>query len=326
MSARTVLSFSRDLEFVSQTELAKRMGCQPERWLRATLKELIDNALDACEEAGEVDPEIKVDITGNSLSVSDNGPGIPPELVARLCDRSRRTSTREAYAAPDRGSQGNALQTIMCLQFGLGLDVGRHLHRQPRRPPRDHPAREPPRPERRDRARHERLPRRAGHLRWPDLARPALPRRDLASDQRPRMAESARRVPPDRRRRHDHLGSNRPDQEVDARPADPAALVHPRPLRPPRAPGDRQRSRDHRPTVSRDLPGPDRPFTALPDRRRLRPHRPAFARAPGRLGQEGRSRPGRRPADLHGEFLPRPEARRARRGRQGIGLRLDLQS
>ena len=41
--ARTVLSFSRDLEFVSQTELAKRTGCQPERWLRATLKELIDN-------------------------------------------------------------------------------------------------------------------------------------------------------------------------------------------------------------------------------------------------------------------------------------------
>jgi hypothetical protein len=122
MSARTVLSFSRDLEFVSQTELAKRMGCQPSHWLRATLKELIDNALDACEEAG-VEPEIRVDVhPGKVLSVADNGPGIPPELVARQCDRSRRTSTREAYAAPDCGSQGNALQTIMCLQFGFGLD------------------------------------------------------------------------------------------------------------------------------------------------------------------------------------------------------------
>jgi hypothetical protein len=41
---RVVLSFSRDLEFATETELAKRMGCQKHYWLRATLKELIDNA------------------------------------------------------------------------------------------------------------------------------------------------------------------------------------------------------------------------------------------------------------------------------------------
>ena len=43
-----------------------------------------------------------------------------PELVERLCIRSERTSTREAYAASDRGAQGNALQVLMALPLGLG--------------------------------------------------------------------------------------------------------------------------------------------------------------------------------------------------------------
>ena len=106
---RAILSFSRDLEFATEPELAKRMGCPRTLWLRAAVKELIDNALDACEEAG-IAPEITIDDRERPpLTVADNGPGMPPELVERLCVRSERTSTREAYAAPDRGSQGNAL-------------------------------------------------------------------------------------------------------------------------------------------------------------------------------------------------------------------------
>jgi hypothetical protein len=122
VSARSVLSFSRDLEFATATELAKRMGCELCYWLRATLKELMDNSLDACEEAGATTPSIIVSVIGNELIVGDNGPGMSPELVERLCVRSERTSTREAYAAPDRGSQGNALPTIMALPFGLGRE------------------------------------------------------------------------------------------------------------------------------------------------------------------------------------------------------------
>jgi signal transduction histidine kinase len=104
VSARAILSFSRDLEFATETELAKRMGCSRCFWLRATLKELIDNALDAAEEAGLGAPSILVCIEDGALTVADNGPGMPPELVERLCVRSGRTSTREAYAAPDRGA------------------------------------------------------------------------------------------------------------------------------------------------------------------------------------------------------------------------------
>ena len=120
MNARSILSFSRDLEFATEAELAKRMGCERAFWLRATLKELIDNALDSAEEAGIASPEIRIRVSDDTLTVADDGPGMSAELVERLCNRSERTSTREAFAAPDRGSQGNALQVIMSLPFGFG--------------------------------------------------------------------------------------------------------------------------------------------------------------------------------------------------------------
>jgi hypothetical protein len=118
---RAVLSFSRDLEFATEPELAKRMGCPRQLWLRAAVKELTDNALDAAEEAG-ITPEIAVEVDAAVVTVTDNGPGMAPELVERLCVRSERTSSRDAYASPDRGAQGNALQVIMALPLGLGRD------------------------------------------------------------------------------------------------------------------------------------------------------------------------------------------------------------
>jgi hypothetical protein len=114
-------SFARDLEFASEAELAKRMGCPPALWLRAAVKELIDNALDAAEEAG-VQPEIETEVDGHRVTIIDNGPGIAPEVVELLCRRELRTSSREAYAEPARGAQGNALQVLMCLRLGFGLD------------------------------------------------------------------------------------------------------------------------------------------------------------------------------------------------------------
>ena len=89
---------------------------------RAAVKELLDNALDACEEAG-VEPEIRVALDAAYVTVADNGPGMPPELVEQLCVRSERTSAREAYAAPDRGAQGNALQVPMALGLADGAEV-----------------------------------------------------------------------------------------------------------------------------------------------------------------------------------------------------------
>ena len=37
-----------------------------------------------------------------------------------------RTAAREAYPTPERGRQGNALQVLMCLAFGLGWERVEH--------------------------------------------------------------------------------------------------------------------------------------------------------------------------------------------------------
>jgi DNA topoisomerase VI subunit B len=88
------------------------------------LKELADNALDACEEAG-IAPVIEVTAHDGKITVADNGPGIPAETVAKVLDYSVRVSSREAYVAPDRGAQGNALKTLMAMPFVLDGSAGR---------------------------------------------------------------------------------------------------------------------------------------------------------------------------------------------------------
>jgi DNA topoisomerase VI subunit B len=87
------------------------------------LKELCDNAIDACEAAG-VAPEIgiRVGYSGDKLhvSVNDNGAGIPSDLVARVIDYNTHTSDKALYRTPSRGQQGNALKTIVAMPFALG--------------------------------------------------------------------------------------------------------------------------------------------------------------------------------------------------------------
>ena len=76
------------------------------------------------EEAG-IAPEIAVQVEPGAITVVDNGPGMPPETVADILDFSSRVSSREAYVAPDRGAQGNALKTIPAMPFVLDGEAGR---------------------------------------------------------------------------------------------------------------------------------------------------------------------------------------------------------
>ena len=122
--ARTTFRTSRLLEFCSRKELIAQTGHEPDAWPLVALKEMIDNALDGCEEAG-VAPEIRIRLTRSSLTVTDNGPGIAPETVASILDFTTRTSSREAYVSPTRGAQGNALKTILAMPFVLDGEVGR---------------------------------------------------------------------------------------------------------------------------------------------------------------------------------------------------------
>ena len=121
---RTTFRTSRLLEFCSRKELVAQTGHEPDAWPLVALKELVDNALDACEEAG-VPPEIAVQVEPGAITVADNGPGMPPETVADILDFSSRVSSREAYVAPDRGAQGNALKTILAMPFVLDGAAGR---------------------------------------------------------------------------------------------------------------------------------------------------------------------------------------------------------
>ena len=79
---RTTFRTSRLLEFCSPKELTAQTGHEPDDWPLVILKELVDNALDACEEAG-ITPAIGV--TGRAWQdpVRDNGPGMPPTTVDR---------------------------------------------------------------------------------------------------------------------------------------------------------------------------------------------------------------------------------------------------
>jgi DNA topoisomerase VI subunit B len=122
--SRTTLKISRLLDFCSRKELVAQTGHAEADWPLVVLKELADNALDACEEAG-LAPEIRVKVDQNGITVTDNGPGIPPETVDGVVDFSARVSNKEAYVSPTRGAQGNALMTLVAMPFVLNGKDGR---------------------------------------------------------------------------------------------------------------------------------------------------------------------------------------------------------
>ena len=121
---RVTLSTSRLLDFCNRKEMIAQTGHQPDAWPLVILKELIDNALDACEEAG-IAPVVSVEVDRKGITVKDNGPGIPVATIKSILDFSVRVSSREAYIAPDRGAQGNALKTVVAMPFVLDGKQGR---------------------------------------------------------------------------------------------------------------------------------------------------------------------------------------------------------
>ena len=64
---RSTFEISRELEFFSEKELTMQIGHDRNLWPIALLKELIDNALDACEMAGFA-PVLEVTATDTEIS------------------------------------------------------------------------------------------------------------------------------------------------------------------------------------------------------------------------------------------------------------------
>jgi DNA topoisomerase VI subunit B len=121
---RSTLSTPRLLDFFSERELTTQIGHPKRDWPLVIGKELIDNSLDACEDAS-VPPEITMKVDKNSITVIDNGPGLPAATVGGVVDFSVRASSREHYVSPTRGAQGFGLKSAVAMPFVLDTNLGR---------------------------------------------------------------------------------------------------------------------------------------------------------------------------------------------------------
>jgi DNA topoisomerase VI subunit B len=113
---RHTFTASRALEFFSEKELTMQIGHSWPFWSLALVKELIDNALDACETSG-IAPRIVVQVAPDAVTVHDNGPGLPVATLARSLDYLTRTSDKSHYVSPTRGQLGNALKCVWAAPF-----------------------------------------------------------------------------------------------------------------------------------------------------------------------------------------------------------------
>jgi DNA topoisomerase VI subunit B len=119
---RVAFKVSRLMEFCTIRELQNQTGHSYDDWALVVLKELMDNALDACEEV-EVASVISIDVKDGSITIEDNAGGIDPATIESILDYTVRVSSREAYCSPTRGAQGNALKTILAMAFVLQREV-----------------------------------------------------------------------------------------------------------------------------------------------------------------------------------------------------------
>src|SRR5262245_25282677 len=109
---RVAFRVSRLMEFCSERELVNQTGHGTYDWLLMVLKELMDNALDACEEA-EVAPVIEVEVTIDprgpiTISVRDNASGFEADTIESILDYTIRVSSHEAYVSPTTEPQGRS--------------------------------------------------------------------------------------------------------------------------------------------------------------------------------------------------------------------------
>jgi DNA topoisomerase VI subunit B len=122
---RITFKTSRLLDFVGERELTAQIGHPADEWPAVILKELMDNAIDACEEA-EVAPSLSIAVSSSkgTITITDNGPGIDSATITGILNYTIRVSSREAYVSPSRGAQGNALKTLVAMGFALSGERG----------------------------------------------------------------------------------------------------------------------------------------------------------------------------------------------------------
>jgi DNA topoisomerase VI subunit B len=119
---RVHIERSRLMEYLNINDLRAMTGLSPQDFHKAIIKELVDNALDACEERGVI-PVVSVEAYRENgqyhYKVADNGGGMTEEVIRKILNFETRTSSKEAYRAPTRGAQGNALKTVFGIPIAL---------------------------------------------------------------------------------------------------------------------------------------------------------------------------------------------------------------
>jgi hypothetical protein len=115
---RELFETKRQLEYFSAKELSMQLGAEPRRWGVVLMKELIDNALDACETAG-TPPNITISVTPHGFTVADNGLGMTQALIDRSLNYDTRTSDKTYYVSPSRGPLGNALKCAWAAPYAV---------------------------------------------------------------------------------------------------------------------------------------------------------------------------------------------------------------
>ncbi len=124
--SRITFRTCREMDFFSEKELVTQTGHEIGEWPLVIVKELVDNGLDACEDA-DIAPVFDVMADAGGIAVRDNGPGLPETTLKDAMDFTVRTSNREAYVSPTRGAQGNALKTLLPMPWVINPKNGRMI-------------------------------------------------------------------------------------------------------------------------------------------------------------------------------------------------------
>ena len=81
---RTTFHTSRQMDFFSQKELITQTGHDVAEWPHVIIKELVDNALDACKTG--IVPIINIVADATGISITDNGDGLAAVQWILGCD------------------------------------------------------------------------------------------------------------------------------------------------------------------------------------------------------------------------------------------------
>lgn len=119
---RRMLGRNPSAQYFTLEGLELLTGVSPEDFDKLVLKELMDNALDACDEILER-PVIKIKVVRANgflkIFVQDNGPGIDAKGIRKITDFSNLYSSRYHYKYPTRGALGNAWKFILGMTYAL---------------------------------------------------------------------------------------------------------------------------------------------------------------------------------------------------------------